>query len=76
MEVVAFGQSIHNSDSYFLIRAYNDLDHLIRTQAEFYSTDAWRNGPREAIIELIQTDSNAVLWLTSEAIDAIRQSQL
>ena len=75
MEVVAFGQSLHNPDAYYLIRAYNDLDHLNSSQAEFYATDAWRKGPREAIIELIESDSNSVLWLTSEAIDAIRYSQ-
>jgi hypothetical protein len=76
MEVVAFGQSLHDPDAYFLIRAYSDLDDLKQSQAAFYSTDAWRNGPREAIIELIQTDANTVLWLTIGAIDAIRHSRL
>ena len=28
MEVVAYGQSLHDPDSYYLMRAYNDLDHL------------------------------------------------
>jgi hypothetical protein len=74
MDVVAFGQSVHDPDSYFLMRAYNDLGHLQSSQDTFYSTDAWRKGPRESIIELIQFDSNAVLWLSTQAIDAIRNS--
>jgi quinol monooxygenase YgiN len=75
MEVVAYGQSLHDPDSYYLIRAYNDLDHLNSSQEAFYSTDAWRKGPREAIIELIESDSNAVLWLSQEAIEEIRNSK-
>jgi hypothetical protein len=74
MEVVAFGPSLHDPDAYFLMRAYDDLDHLRASQDAFYATDAWRKGPREAIVELILSDANAVLWLTPEAIDAIRQS--
>ena len=75
MDVVAFGQSLHDPDSYFLMRAYNDLDHLQASQDAFYATEAWRKGPREAIIELIQSDANSVLWLSPEAIDAIHVSQ-
>ena len=74
MDVVAYGQSVHYPDAYFLMRAYNNLEHLQSSQEAFYSTDAWRKGPRESIIELIQSDSNAVFWLTSQAIDAIRNS--
>ena len=75
MEVVAYGQSLHDPDSYYLMRAYNDLDHLNSSQEAFYSTDAWGKGPRESIIELIESDSNAVLWLSQEAIEAIRNSK-
>ena len=74
MEVVAFGPSVHDPDAYFLMRAYNDLEHLQSSQNAFYSTEAWRKGPRESIIELIQSDSNAVLWLSQRAVDAMRAS--
>jgi hypothetical protein len=75
VEVVAFGQSAHDSDSYFLIRAYDSLDHRQTSQAAFYGSDAWRKGPRESIIELIESDLDGVLWLTQEAVEAIRQTQ-
>jgi hypothetical protein len=72
MDVVAFGPSVHDADAYYLIRAYDDLEHLRASQAAFYATDAWRKGPREAIIALIESDGNAVLWLSREAVDALR----
>jgi hypothetical protein len=74
MDVVAFGPSVHDPDTYFLMRSYHDLEHLHASQEAFYSTEAWRKGPREPIIELIQSDSNAVLWLSPQAIAEIRES--
>lgn len=74
MDVVAFGPSVHDPDAYFLMRSYTDIKHLRFSQDAFYSTEAWRKGPRESIIELIQSDSNAVLWLSPQAIIEIRNS--
>lgn len=74
MDVVAFGQSEHDADAYYLIRAFESLDHLRASQDAFYTSPAWRQGPREAIVSLIEEDSNAVLWLCVEAISAIRLS--
>jgi hypothetical protein len=76
MEVVAYGPSLDDADSYFLIRAYDSLEHLQASQQAFYGSDDWRNGLRQSIIDLIEADWNAVLWLTSEAVDAIRNSSL
>ncbi|HEV3241048.1 MAG TPA: NIPSNAP family protein [Casimicrobiaceae bacterium] len=75
-EVVAFGQSVHDPDAYFLVRAYDSLDHRRQSQEAFYSSDAWRNGPRQSIVELIDTDWDIVLWLSSTAVDAMRNSPL
>lgn len=72
MDVVAYGVSAHDPDAYYLIRAYDDLEHLRASQAAFYATEAWRKGPREAIVALIASDSNATLWLTQEAVEALR----
>jgi hypothetical protein len=75
MDVVAFGPSRHDPDAYFLIRAYDSLDHRRESQEAFYSTDAWRQGPRAAIVELIESDTDVVLWLSDEAVEAMRRSQ-
>jgi hypothetical protein len=75
-EVVAFGQSVHDPDAYFLARAYDSLEHRRSSQETFYSSDAWRNGPRQSIIDLIEADWEIVLWLTPAAVDALRNSRL
>ena len=74
MEVVAYGPSLDDADGYFLIRAYDSLEHLQSSQQAFYGSDDWRKGPRQSIIDLIETDWNAVLWLRPEAVNAIRSS--
>jgi hypothetical protein len=74
MEVVAFGPSLHDPDAYFLVRAYDNLDHLRSSQEAFYTSDAWRKGPRQSIVELIESDWNVVLWLTSQAVTEMRES--
>src|SRR5712691_7637744 len=74
MDVVAFGQSLHDPNAYFLVRAYESLDHRRSSQEAFYSSAAWRNGPRQSIIELIEADWDIVLWLTPAAVDAMRHS--
>ncbi|HEY0681459.1 MAG TPA: NIPSNAP family protein [Steroidobacter sp.] len=73
-DVVAFGPSAHESDTYFLIRAYDDLNDLRTRQDAFYGSDAWRRGPREAILSLIENYMNTVLWLSPAAIEDLRQS--
>jgi hypothetical protein len=42
-DVVAYGPSGHAPDSYYLIRAYTDLDDLNRQQDAFYGSDEWRS---------------------------------
>ena len=72
VEVVAFGPSLHDPDAYFLVRAYDNIDHRRDSQEAFYSSDAWRNGLRQSIVELIEADQDVVLWLSLQAVDAMR----
>jgi hypothetical protein len=71
IDVVTHGQSLHDPDAYYLIRSYESMDHLRSSQEAFYASAAWRQGPRQAIVELIESDTNAVMWLAAEAIDAL-----
>jgi hypothetical protein len=72
-DVVAFGPSAHEPDTYFLIRAYQDLADRKAKQDAFYGSDAWKKGPREAIVPLVESYLNTVLWLSQEAIDDLRR---
>jgi hypothetical protein len=73
-QVVAFGPSAHEAETYFLVRAYADLADLNAQQNAFYGSEEWRNGPREGIVSLIESYLSTVLWLSPESIDDLRRS--
>lgn len=75
IDVVAFGQSLHDPDAFYLIRAYEDPAHLESAQAGIYGSAAWRDGPRDAIVSLILSDTTAVMWLDAGAIDQLRSAR-
>lgn len=61
VKVIAFGPSLDDDDAYHLIRAYESLDERRRSQDAFYGSDEWRQGPREAIVSLIESSISVVL---------------
>jgi hypothetical protein len=73
-EVVAFGPSAHEADTYFLVRAYDDLADLNARQDAFYGSDEWRSGPREEIVSRIESYLSTVLWLSPESIADLRRA--
>ncbi len=74
VDVVAFGPSPHDDTSYYLIRAYENLAERQTSQDAFYGSQDWRNGPREAIVTLIESDTSVVLELEPSVVDALRRS--
>ena len=74
VDVVAVGPSLHDPDSYILIRAYDSLEHRQRSQDEFYRSDAWRQGPREEILALIESYTTVVVEMTDAALEALRKN--
>ncbi|MDN3578345.1 NIPSNAP family protein [Chitinimonas viridis] len=72
IDVLDFGPSLHDRDCYFLIRAFQDLTNLEAVQAAFYASPNWRNGPREAIVSLIASDSNVVIEMSHDRVEALR----
>ena len=72
VDVVAYGPSDHDADSYFLIRAYRDVAERDASQDAFYGGDEWRNGPREAVLAPIRHYTSVVLMLDEATIDGLR----
>lgn len=72
MDVVAFGRSDHEHESFYLIRAYEDRAQLEEQQRAFYSSDAWCNGPREPLIECIGDYLNTLVWLSEQSVEDLR----
>ncbi|QQP99108.1 NIPSNAP family protein [Lysobacter enzymogenes] len=72
MDVVAFVSSDHEHESYCLIRAYADRTQLNAQQDAFYSSDAWRQGPRQSLIDCLEDYLNTLLWLAPDSIEDLR----
>ncbi len=74
VDVVDFGPSPHDADSYYLIRAYGSLADRESSEEAFYGSPDWRQGPREEIMPLIDSYTSIVLELDRGAVDALRRA--
>jgi hypothetical protein len=72
VDVVRAGRSLDDPNGYHLIRSFADLDDRERREAAFYGSDAWRRGPREAVLACIDTYVDTVIELDDAAVDALR----
>jgi NIPSNAP protein len=61
IDVVAYGPSPHNSDSYYLIRTFSSIEAREQIEDAFYGSAEWRQGPRESILALIENYTTIVL---------------
>lgn len=72
IDVVAYGNSLHDADSYYLIRAFDSEEQMKSVLDDFYASEGWRSGPREAIISRIELSLKSVLSLPQSGIDRLR----
>jgi NIPSNAP len=73
VDVVASGPSLHDENSYYLMRGYNSLAQRKESENAFYGSDEWRQGPREAIIALIENYAEIVLELDEVTVQRLRK---
>ncbi len=76
MDVVAYGLSDHEEETYFLIRSYESREAVNNEQAAFYGSDEWRLGPRAQLVDRIQTYVNTLVWVSEDAIASMRELNL
>ena len=74
IDVVAFGPSPNDNDSYFVIRRYKDIPDMEQQEAAFYGSDEWKNGPREKVLSHIINYTTIVIpsdslgaWLSKKS---------
>ena len=72
IDVVSFGNSLHDSDCYYLIRAFDSAESMAAVLDAFYASDDWRNGPREEIIRSIENSIKTVINLSPESVEGLR----
>lgn len=59
--VVAFLPSLHAPDAFVLMRTYRSLAHRNASQDSFYGSRAWRDGPRQSVLDCIDVFTNAII---------------
>lgn len=72
VDVVSYGPSLHDENSYYLMRRFDSLAHREESENAFYRSDEWRQGPREAIISLIENYAEVVLELDDATVQGMR----
>ena len=73
VDVVAYGLSLHDENSYYLMRRFDSLAHRQQSEDSFYGSDEWRQGPRAAIIACIENYTEFVLELDDITVEGLRK---
>src|SRR5262245_56351967 len=74
MDVVAYGPSLHNDSSYFLMRSYASPDARKREQEAFYGSAEWLGGPQERILSHIENYATMVVEMEDELVEQLRRT--
>jgi hypothetical protein len=61
VNVVDYGFSLIDKESFCLIRSYENLEQRKESQDAFYGSDEWINGPEKAIMGCIDTYNTFVI---------------
>jgi hypothetical protein len=74
--VVDCGASLvdeNGAEEAYLIRSFGSLEEREEQEASFYSSEAWRRGPREAIVSRIENSHTIVLEASADAVLALKR---
>jgi hypothetical protein len=73
VDVVSYGPSLHDENSYYLMRHFDSLAHRDESENAFYGSDEWRQGPREAILSLIENYTEVVIEVDEVMLKGLRK---
>src|ERR1051325_154717 len=72
-DVVAHGPSLHDEDSYYVIRRYDSLAQREEMEDTYYGSDDWRPGPRERMLALMENYTDIVFELDVATLQGLRK---
>jgi len=73
-DVVAHGPSLHDENTYYVIRRFDSLAQREQMEDIYYASDDWRQGPRERILALIENyTDNIVLEVDEVTVQGLRK---
>ena len=73
VDVIAYGPSLHDADSYFLMRGFPGVAERQTSEDAFYGSDEWRKGPREAVLAEIISYTTVVVNIDETTLRGLRQ---
>lgn len=73
-DVVAHGPSLHDENTYYVIRSYDSLAQREQMEDAYYASDDWRKGPRESMLALIESYVDAVWEVDESIVEGLRKS--
>jgi hypothetical protein len=76
VDVVAYGPSLHDADSYFLMRAFDGVDPRQQSEDAFYGSDEWKQGPRARILADIVSYTTVVIEADVATIDGLKRTMV
>jgi hypothetical protein len=71
-DVVAHGPSLHDENSYYVIRRYDNLAQREQMEDAYYASDDWRKGPREAMLALMENYTDVVFEVDEITVQGLR----
>lgn len=74
IDVVAAGPSVvaDEGDHAYLMRAFASIEERARQEEQFYGSGDWRRGPRQSVLDPIDSYHTVILEVDIAAIDALR----
>ena len=71
--MVAHGLSLHDENSYYVIRRFDSLAQREEMEDAYYASDDWRQGPRERVLALIESYTDVVLEVDEVTVQGLRK---
>jgi hypothetical protein len=72
-DVVAYGPSLHDKNTYYVIRRYDSLAQREQSEDSYYASDDWRKSRREATLALIENYTDIVFELDEVTVQGLRK---
>jgi ketosteroid isomerase-like protein len=74
VDVIAYGPSLHDQDSYFLMRGFRGVDLRQKEEDAFYGSEEWIKGPRQRVLADIDSYTTIVVRLDEATTQGLRKA--
>jgi hypothetical protein len=71
IRVVRFGPSLHDADSYVLMRGFSSLEQRTEQEDSFYGSDLWLQNYDARVMAMIDSYLTTVIEVSEEVVNAL-----